>query len=124
MPCFLTVSFDIRKRATVVVDQTIVDGICTSAASLVNSLGFPGQLYASLLADLIQDQLPDGAYLSAIDMFGTIRLPDGTLRRIRSTEVLVVPDIPELMVTPRTVAFLLDPSDVGVSIVDVDMPDI
>jgi hypothetical protein len=124
MPCFLTISFNINKRATVVVDQSTVDGICTSAASLVNSLGFPGQLYASLLADLIQGQLPDGAYLGAIDMFGTIRQPDGTLRRIRSTEVLVVPDEPDLMVTPRTVAFLLDSSDVGVSIVDADMPDI
>ena len=124
MPCFMTVSFNINKRATVIVDQPTIDGICTSAASLVNSLGFPGQLYASLLADLIQGQLPDGAYLGAIDMFGTIRRPDGTLRRIRSTEVLIVPDEPSLMVTSRTVTFILDPLNVGVSVIDVDMPDI
>jgi Baseplate J-like protein len=124
IPCFLTISFNIRKRATVIVDQPTVDAICNSTASLVNSLGFPGQLHASLLADLIQGQLPEGAYLGAIDMFGTIRQPDGALRRIRSTEVLIVPDIPAVMVTSRTVTFLLDPLDVGVSIVDVDMPDI
>jgi hypothetical protein len=124
MPCFLTVSFNINKRASTLVDQSIVDGIRTSVAQLVNSTGFPGQLYASLLAELIQEQLPDGAYVGAIDMYGTIRQPDGSLRRIRSTEVLVVPDNPALMVTPRTVAFLLDPLDVGVSVVDADMPDI
>jgi hypothetical protein len=124
MPCFLTINFNINKRATVVVDQSIVDGICTSAAQLVNSLGFPGQLYASLLSELIQEQLPDGAYVGAIDMFGTIRQPDGTVRRIRSTEVLIVPDNPGLMITPRTVTFFLDPLDVGVSVIDVDMPDI
>jgi hypothetical protein len=124
MPCFLTVSFNINKRATVVVDQPTVDAICVSVAQLVNSTGFPGQLYASLLAETVQEQLPDGAYLGAIDMFGTIRQPDGSLRRIRSTEVLMVPDSPGLMITPRTVAFLLDPLDVGVSVVDADMPDI
>ena len=124
IPCFLSISFDIRKRATVVVDQPTIAGICTSSAQLVNSLGFPGQLHASLLAELIQDQLPEGAYLGAIDMFGTIRRPDGTLRRIRSTEVLIIPDEPGNMVTSRTVTFLLDSRDVGVSVVDVDMPDI
>jgi hypothetical protein len=124
IPCFLALSFDINKRATVVVDQPTLDAIGTGAAQLVNTLGFPGQLYASLLADLIQGQLPDGAYLGAIDMFGTIRRPDGSLRRIRSTEVLAVPDEPDLMVTARTVAFLLDPLDVGISVVDADLPDI
>jgi hypothetical protein len=124
VPCFLTLSFNINKRATVIVDQPTIDGISTSVASLVNSLGFIGQLYASLLAETIQQQLPDGAYLGAIDMFGTIRLPDGTIRRIRSPEVLEVPDIPALMVTARTVIFLLDPLDIGISVIDVDMPDI
>jgi len=124
IPCFLTISFNINKRASVVVDQPTIDGICISVAQLVNSLGFPGQLYASLISDLVQQQLPDGAYLGAIDMFGTIRRPDGSLRRIRSTEVLVIPDEPSLMVTPRTVAFILDPLAVGVSVIDADMPDI
>jgi hypothetical protein len=124
VPCFLAISFDIRKRATVVVDQGTVDAIAASMMQLVNSLGFIGQLYASLLADLVQDQLPDGAYTGAIDMFGTIRRPDGTMRRIRSTEVLEIPDEPGNMVTPRTVAFMLDVHNIGISVVDADMPDI
>jgi hypothetical protein len=124
IPCVLTISFNINTRASVVVDPAVLDAVPISVASQVNSLGFIGQLYASLLAETIQEQLPDGAYLGAIDMFGTIRQPDGSLVRIRSTEVLIIPNNPGRMVSPRTVVFILDPLDVGVSVVAVDIPDI
>jgi hypothetical protein len=122
VPCVTAISFTIRKRASTPMPD--VDTLAVDIAGLVNSLGFPGQLHASLLADLIQDRLPDGAYVGAIDMHGIVRRPDLTLRRIRSTEVLVVPDEPERTVTGRTVTFLLDPRAVGISVIDIDTPDI
>jgi hypothetical protein len=122
VPCTLVVSFEVRKRASSPAPDA--DAIRNDVAALVNATGFPGQLYASNLAGVIYGHLPDGAYVGAIDLFGTIRRPDGSLRRIRSTEVLEVPDEPERMVSKRTVTFFLDPRDVGISIVDVDMPDV
>jgi hypothetical protein len=121
IPCFLSVGFDVRKRATVTVPDVGI--IAAAVASWVNTRGFAGQLHASGVAAVATAFLPDGAALSAIDLFGRIRRPDGTWSHVRSDEVLVVPHEPWAMVGPRTVAFILDPVDVAISVVDVEMDD-
>ena len=62
--------------------------------------------------------------LSAINMTGRIRKPDGTTTVLNSTEVLIIPDKPAEMVTGRTTAFFLDPSDIAISEELVDIPEI
>lgn len=119
VPCFTSVSFSIRKRATAAAPA--LGPIAAAVASMVNTLGFAGQLHASSIAGVVRDFLPTGAALSAIDMFGRIRRPDGEWRMVRSTEMLVVPSDPSEMSTGRTVAFILAPEDVAIDVVDVEM---
>jgi len=122
IPCDTTISFSIRQPATAEPPDLVA--IAEAVAAAVNNLGFPGQLHASMVADIVSDMIPEGSYLSAVDMAGRIRRPDGVLRRIRSSEVLLIPDEPEFLVSPRTTAFLLDPQDVGVTVKTLALPEI
>jgi hypothetical protein len=119
VPCFLSVAFSVRKRATVAAPDT--GPMRDAIVDFVNTLGFIGQLHASGIAGVVRDHLPAGAAMSAVDMFGRIRRPDGAWRNVRSTEVLAVPSEPEVMSTGRTVVFILAPEDVAISVVDVEM---
>lgn len=114
IPCFLQVSFNIELPPGQ--ETPDVDQIADDLASLVNIYGFTGRLPASALADVVHNHLEGVASTSAIDMFGRIRRPDGVDRYLRSTELLEVPDEPDIMVSGRTVAFFLDPNDVAISV--------
>jgi hypothetical protein len=46
------------------------------------------------------------------------------IRRIRTTDILTVPDEPESMLSARTVAFIVDPADIAISIETADIPEI
>jgi hypothetical protein len=122
IPCFLSLSFDVRKRAaTTISDLTPIQ---TAVADLVNTLGFAGQLHSSLVAGAVGPLLPTGAALSTIDMFGRIRRPDGSWHAIRSSEVLVVPTEGDAMVSGRTVVFILAPEDVAIGMIDAELEDV
>ncbi len=79
----------------------------------VNTVGFDGALYASVLSDVIHSYLGTGQTAGAVDMLGRIRYPSGAA----ASEVLQVPDEPGEMVSPKTVQFFADASRVGVSVV-------
>lgn len=115
VPCFLTVNFTVLKR-TGQADPDVAS-IREAVARVANTLGFVGALYASQVQDVIHAYLTDGQSVSAIDMHGRIRYPDGTTVYLRDSEVVEVPDDPANMVTPRTVQFLCTPEDVGVTVV-------
>jgi hypothetical protein len=121
VPCFLQVNFTIRKWPGE--DDPDTDAIANALADLVNNTGFPGRLYASQLANVIHDFLGGRQAVGAIDMFGTIRRPDNTLAYIRDPAILTVPDDPMRMVTGRTVAFILDPRQVGIDIITAGVTD-
>lgn len=119
VPCFLRISFDVElKPGTATPD---VDQIRADIAELVNTYGFTGRLPASAISDVVHDSLSGIQYLSAVDMLGDIYRPDGTVRRIRSTETLVVPTEESRMVTSRTVAFIVDPADIAITVLTADI---
>jgi hypothetical protein len=120
VPCFLTVNFSLRKRSGAA--DPNVNAIRLAVAAAVNKLEFPGELHASLISDAIQDNLDSSVAIAKIDLLGRILRPDGTKRIIRDNDVLDIPDEPALGVSGRTVAFLLDPQNIGITIETVDAP--
>lgn len=122
VPCFITLSLSIIIEPGQETPDTAA--IAQALADAVNAVGFTGRLPASILADTAHNNLVAGASLSAIDIFGKIRRPDGTIKPIRSTELLEVPYEPQNMVTSRTVAFLLEPSDVTISVITADITEV
>ena len=117
VPMYLTLNLNLYKRSGQ--EDPDVGAVKTALAAYVNSLGFAGRLDASALAHVVLRNVPDGMTASAVDMFGRIVKPDGTLKYVRSDETLLVPDLTATMVSPRTVAIYLDPDDVSVGIVAV-----
>ena len=121
VPCFVSLAFNIEAPPGAVVSS--VEVIAEDLASYVNNLGFVGRLSSSALSDIVHNHI--GIFtISSIDMLGQILRPDGTVKPLRSLETLVIPDEPENMVTARTVAFILDPADVQVSVQLVAIPEI
>jgi hypothetical protein len=122
VPCFIELSFTIELQA----GQTTpdLDAIKTALAQGVNQYGFTGHLPASFLSDIVHNSLVSSAYVSAINILGRIRRPNGTIRQLQTTETLVVPDEPTNMVSGKTVAFLLDTQDIAISVDTADIPQI
>ena len=120
VPCYLRLSFVVYKKLTdVAVDTTAVK---TALAEKVNKLGFSGRLAASTLHSVIHSYLEPSQTVSAIEMFGAIRRPDGTKKYIRNFDVLEIPAEPSKMVSARTTVFILSPGDVGISVQNIDDP--
>lgn len=121
IPCFVSLSFTIEGRAGEPLPQAYE--IKDDLAQFVNTIGFCGRLYASELADRIHNYLTGKLAISAIDMFGQIRCPDGTVESLRSTEALIIPTRPEDMISARTVTFILSPDDIAISARTVNIPE-
>jgi hypothetical protein len=122
IPCFLGLSFEIQRRRTD--DEIDEDTIKNNLVAYVNTLGFPGRLYASALHRIVDEQLPDNVDAGDIYMVGRIRRPDGTDVYIRDTAVLVVPDHSAYFTSGRTVIFNLEQTDIAITITNVDVPDV
>jgi len=118
MPCFLQVSFTIQQQAGED-DEISTDGIRAALADVINGISFTGRLPASILTDTIHNFLPDSASLSAIDMLGRIRTPDGETIWLRDDEVLTAPDRPDQMTTYQTLQFFAEPEDIAISLATV-----
>lgn len=122
VPCFMSVGFQHYGRAGAVIPDEA--GLKTAVADYVNSTGFPGRIYASALIDIIRNYLGSGVQVPHVDMVGLLVYPDGTRKLLRSTEVIEVPQLPDKMVTDRTVAFYLDPAKVIISGRTISQPEI
>lgn len=122
VPCFVSLSFVLEGQS----GASLPDAHTVKAAlaSYVNNLGFTGRLAASAVLDVIHDYLSGGLTVVSLDMVGEILRPDGTLQRLRSGEVLIIPDESGRMVSARTVGFMLDPDDVLISARAVNIPEI
>lgn len=115
VPCFTKIAFEIRKNAA---DPTPDIGAIQQAVSkAVASVGFSGQLHASLISNAAHQYLTKQQALGGIDMFGRIRRPDGTTTYVRDNTILQLPNDVARLVTGRTTAFLTSPQDVSVSVV-------
>lgn len=115
VPCFLTLNFDIHTATGATAPDSAA--ILADLETEINNLGFPGQLHASLVTDIVHRHLRERQAVGRLVMHGRIRQPDGEQKIIRATDVLQIPDTPGALVTGRTTAFLLDKADIGLSIV-------
>jgi hypothetical protein len=114
VPCFVQLSFTITKRATE--DSPVISDIKDALMKEVAEVGFIGRLYSSQLHDVIHGYLNNDANVSNIDMFGRIRYPDGTMKFLRSYELLEVPSEADKMVTAKTVQFFVESEDISISV--------
>jgi hypothetical protein len=121
IPCFTKIAFEIRKdSATATIDT---DAIKTAVVDAIRQVGFSGQLHASIISGVVHRYLTGRQAVSAVDMFGRIRRPDGTVTYIRDNTLLEIPDDPGRLVTGRTTAFLVAPEDVSISLVSAGFAD-
>lgn len=110
VPCFVTVHAVIhRQPSTPAAD---LENVAAAVVQEVNATPFVGRLYASRLYDVMQSRLPSDMRVAAIDLHGRLRCPDGSVRFLRSNELLQIPDEPERMVSHRTVQFFTRRQDV------------
>lgn len=114
VPCFVRLNFEIDRRSGDTSPD--LDAIKLALCAEVNGVPFIGRLYASQLQNVIYDSLHEDQTVSAIDMFGRIRYPDGSTSYLRDSEALLIPDDPANMVTARTVQFFLNPEDIGITV--------
>ena len=114
IPCFLSLNFTVRKSATEAAPN--LDAIREALAIEVNSLGFSGHLHASRISDLVFGYLSSTSAVSNIDMFGRILSPEGSNIYIRSGDVLEIPNRTDDFVSPRTVVFILERNDIGITV--------
>jgi len=116
VPCFLSINFDIMKSASESAPD--LDAIRVAIASFVNNLNFPGELYSSQVMDVIHNHLVGSQAVGKLDMHGNIRQPNGVTRIIRDPHMLQIPASPSTLVTAYTTVFILQPSDIGISVVN------
>lgn len=122
VPCFLSLTVTVYRPSGTAAPDT--DAIRNALADFVNRLGFTGRLAAAQLAHVAHQLLTGGQTLSAIEMFGRIRRPDGSFRHLRSLELLSIPDEASRMVSARNCLFFLDPNDIGIDVVAVSDPNV
>ena len=113
LPCFLTVTFRLLGRLGALLPD--VPAIQAAVSGYVNSLALGSRLYASAISNIVADYLAAGVYCSAIDLFGQLLKPDGSIVTLRSTEMLTLPDDPDNMCSPRTATFYLPVDQVRVT---------
>lgn len=118
IPCDLKLSFVIFKKVTD--SDPDLTSIKTALAEKVNKSGFAGRLYASTLHSVIHGFLTASQSVSAIEMFGSIRKPNGDKIYIRDFDTLELPNDASSMVSNKTTVFVLDPQNIGVSVNIVD----
>jgi hypothetical protein len=115
VPCFTKISFEIRKGAN---DPAIDTApVKTALVAAIREIGFTGQLHASTISGVVHQFLSGRAALGAIDMFGRIRRPDGSIQYVRDNTLLQIPNDPTRLVTGRTTAFLIGEEDIEISFV-------
>lgn len=115
VPCWLTLNFTIQQAAGETSPD--LDAIRNRLTSLVNGLGFPGQLNASLIAETVHSFLTTRQALGPIEMQGRIRRPDGRTVYVRDKSILKIPADPGNMISGQTAIIILDPASIGVSVV-------
>lgn len=115
IPCFTSVSFQIRKDANDL--DPDLNAIKKAVSDKISEIGFTGQLHVSHITATVQQLLTGKQAVSAVDMFGRIRRPDGEYTYIRDNTLLQIPNNPQSLITGRTTAFLTRPEDVSITTV-------
>ena len=117
VPCFTKISFQIRTETNDSFTAAEITAIKQSVVAAVSTVGFSGQLHASIIDSAVHKYLSGRQAVSKIDMFGRIRRPDGLTVYVRDPAMLTIPNDPARLITGRTTAFLVGADDVSVSVV-------
>lgn len=122
IPCFVSIGFTLEAKP----GEPLPDpyAIKDDIANFINTSGFCGRLPASAISDLVHGHLSGKIMVSAIDMHGQILRPSGTVRDLRSTETLIVPDETDELISARTVVFIVEQEDILISARTVNIPEI
>ncbi len=119
VPCFVSLHITIAKQSGTADPDT--DSMKNALVRLINGIGYVGRLYASQVSDVIHGYLDGNTGVSALDLHGRLRYPDGSLEYLRNRIVLTVPAAEERMVSPRTVQFFATVDDIAIT-VETDVP--
>ena len=117
VPCFTKIAFQIRTETNDSFTAAEITAIKQSVVTAVSTVGFSGQLHASIIDSAVHKYLSGRQAVSKIDMFGRIRRPDGLTVYVRDPATLTIPNDPARLITGRTTAFLVGADDVSVSVV-------
>lgn len=118
VPCITTVDMEIQRRAS---DPEVRTEIIKEAvAAAVNATGFSGQLSTTTVLSVVGPYLEGAMAVMEVGLLGQILCPDGTIEVLPAASHLHIPTNPIKGMSPRTVAFFLDPDDVRIRIVTVD----
>jgi len=117
VPCFVQISLTINKTAGAA--DPDVSGIKDALVQAVSRVGFTGRLDGSLLVDVVHSFLSDDASVTALDLFGRVRRPDGSIQYLRNADSLVIPESPARMVTAKTVQFFTEVSSISINVQSV-----
>jgi hypothetical protein len=115
VPCFVSVTLTINKAADDV--APLLDPIRAAIIDEINAIDFQGVLPGSAIVDTVHNFLQGRLNVTELDILGRIRMPDGTIKYVRSDDALLIPELPEKMVTSKTVQFFAETSNVNLNIV-------
>ena len=95
----------------------MLDPIRAAIIDEINAIDFQGVLPGSAIVDTVHNFLQGRLNVTELDILGRIRMPDGTIKYVRSDDALLIPELPEKMVTSKTVQFFAETSNVNLNIV-------
>jgi hypothetical protein len=117
IPCFLTISFTLNM-APGTESSADAGAVQQQVATVIGNLGFTGQLAASLISQALHDFV--GVNLESVTsivMSGIISKPGGGSSTISSSSLLTIPTDYPNMTSGNTVAFLVTPAGISVTII-------
>ena len=119
VPCEVIVGMKVYAPVGAVVDT---DSIGDAVAAYINGTGFIGQLSVADIAAAAKNTLPSDHQIGEITLVGNIRAPDGSTVGVASSDVLRLPNSPDLLITERTVTFISDPTAISVDVITFRTP--
>lgn len=119
VPCFTKITVSIHSKELLDIPEETINQIKYDIVTAIQTVGFSGQLHASLIIAAAVKHLTQQQVIDGVDMFGKIRRPDGKWVYVRGSNVIKIPDDPENLVTSRTTAFLVGVDDVEVAVTSV-----
>jgi hypothetical protein len=118
IPCFTTISFKVRRAANDALPDT--DAIKKAIVKAVANIGFAGQLSASIISSAAHQYLTGQQTISNIDIFGRILRPDGRVVGLRDPALVIIPNDPDNLISPKTTVFYVNEDDIEIGVVGVD----
>jgi len=114
IPCMLSINVEILSTSSETIDAAAVR---TAIATRVNGLGFRLDFPISVICSAIYSVIGvTGELQLPMDVTGTLYGPDNVTEVVASTNEIVFDEDPEENISENTVMFMVDPSNIGVTI--------